>query len=136
MRASQNEVRVPAVPGASVHWPLLSPWKGDCHATGAQQPVESPETLHGCNFGYAAACPQLPADRPADRISFQVARDRDGALLLAYVLERDHLPVVHGTLLYDVGSGHWRSAHVNHILLRQAECYLSEYVARRAAHST
>ena len=113
---------------AAPHWPLLASWEGACHAEPAMQHLAT-EQLHGCNFGYAATCPRLPTDRAADRSSFQVVRRRDDGLQVAFSLERDHRPVAHGTLLYDLGTATWRVSHPDPILQRQAECYRSEYVA-------
>jgi hypothetical protein len=111
------------------YWPLLAPWSGECAAesgfAGSAVPVTDADAVRWCNFGYAAGCPRLPAGRPADKISFGIARERDGILQLTWVLERDHLPVAVGSLHYEREQGEWRSRHEDPILQRQAECYIA-----------
>lgn len=110
--------------------PLGDAWKGKCTAHHNDAPT--PEMLKNwCNFGYAKACPWLPARRQADKVSFSIARDKEDIVLIYYVLEVDHTPGEHGTLQYDAQQKRWLKTHANECVQRQAECYLSSYEKRK-----
>ena len=110
--------------------PLGDGFRGHCTAA-PEAPPNLDEQRDGCNLGYAAKCPRLPAERAADAVRFSVACDRDGIVQLCFVLERAHQPQAHGTLLYALASGSWLEGHADARIQRMAECYLDSYRARR-----
>lgn len=110
--------------------PLGDAWKGLCTAHNNEPPT--PEMLKTwCNFGYAKACPWLPARRHADKVSFSIARDKEDIILIYYVMEVDHTPGEHGTLQYDAQQERWLKTHPDARVQRQAECYLASYRKRK-----
>ena len=112
--------------------PLGDGWKGVCTAAGHEQAVPTPDQLkQWCNFGYAGKCPWLPARRHADKVSFSIARDKEGIVLIYYVLEVDHTPGEHGTLQYDDQQSRWLKRHDDTRIQKQAECYLDSYLQRK-----
>ena len=112
--------------------PLGDPWRGTCTAPGHDGQAPADEQLkHGCNLGYAKQCPWLPPKRSADKVAFSLARDKDEGILIYYVLEIDHTPGEHGTLLYDARTQGWIKPHPDARIQRQAECYLDSYLKRK-----
>lgn len=92
--------------------------------------AEEAELKEFCNIGYANSCAHLPTDRKADAVRFAVARDGSSTLSLDWVMEREHLPVEHGTLEYDASAQRWSVAHEDPCVQRMAECYIETYIAR------
>ncbi|MBZ5524694.1 MAG: hypothetical protein LAP21_20845 [Acidobacteriia bacterium] len=111
--------------------PLGAGFEGSC-AAGTESVPSAEELRDFCNVGYAGRCSRLPSDRRGDVIRFSVAAEQDGLVTLRYVCERDHAPVEHGELHYELSSRRFRSAPADAILLRQAECYVEVYMERRA----
>jgi hypothetical protein len=112
--------------------PLGDAWKGVCTAPGHDGEAPPDAAIkEWCSFGYAKHCPWLPAKRSADKISFSIARDKDDGILIYYVLEIDHTPGEHGTLLYDQQLQRWVKGHADPRLQKQAECYLDSYLHRK-----
>jgi hypothetical protein len=123
-------------------------WNGSCTAVqrsgGAGESPASPaatasgllsedDLKHGCNLGYARACPRLPAVRSADAVRFGVACDRDQRIRIQFVLEAGYRPRQHGLLEYDCASARWVRAHRDLRIQRMAACYLESYLLRRQA---
>jgi hypothetical protein len=112
--------------------PLGAGFRGACTATGAQAVPSDDELRDFCNVGYAGRCSRLPAGRPADAIRFSVASETDDRLIVRYVCERDHAPVVHGDLEFDLRVRQFLQTLDDTVLLRQAECYVEAYLERKA----
>jgi len=112
--------------------PLRGGWSGHCCATGHEDAEISREELNGCNLGYATNCPRLPRERSCDAVRFSVAQDMGEKLLVCYVCERDHHPVEHGTLEFNLTSAQWNVCHGDTRIQRMAECYVEKYLERRA----
>ena len=114
--------------------PLGAGWGGTCTAPRHEgsRPTEE-ELKRGCNLGYAKSCSRLPADRYADAVRFSIGEERDGLLYVRYACERNHAPVAHGELIYDIGAVIWIETHPDARLQRMAECYLQSQRARREA---
>jgi hypothetical protein len=112
--------------------PLGAGFHGACTATGAQTVPSDDELRDFCNIGYAGRCGRLPAGRPADAIRFSVASEADDLVIVRYVCERDHAPVEHGELEFDVRVRQFRQTLGDTVLLRQAECYVEAYLERKA----
>jgi hypothetical protein len=113
--------------------PLGGAWSGRCAsplAGNSDVPGEN-ELKHGCNLGYAHACPRLPAQRPADAVRFGVVHDREGRITLQYIWEMAHLPAAHGLLRFDIRAQAWSQPHPDRCTQRMAECYLESYLLRR-----
>ncbi|MGA7378181.1 MAG: hypothetical protein WBW36_17645, partial [Candidatus Sulfotelmatobacter sp.] len=119
--------------------PLGGGWSGHCTAPGHENTVPSQDDLReGCNLGYAATCRRLPRERVWDSVRFgarTVSMDRTnlngGQIQIRYVCERDHLPVEHGTLMFDAMAAHWELKHADDRVQRMAECFLASYVEKR-----
>ena len=111
--------------------PLGAGWNGQCSAPGHENCEPEGDELKNCNLGYALKCPRLPPDRAADAILFSIARDAGSHLSLCFIYERDHRPVAHGTLEYDVLHATWTTPHVDSRMQKMAECYLQSYWQRR-----
>jgi len=113
--------------------PLRAGWAGNCCAPGHEGDALVLEELKECNLGYAANCPRLPRERSCDAVRFAVISDTGEKLLLCFVCERDHQPMQHGTLEYEIAGGHWQSSHSDVRLQKMAECYVEGYLERRVA---
>lgn len=112
--------------------PLGEPWRGECTAPGHEGERPSDEDIKTlCSFGYAKNCSRLPARRAADKVAFSLARDKEGIILIYYVLEVDHMPGEHGALHYDAAQDRWLKPHADRCVQRQAECYLQSYLRRK-----
>ncbi len=82
-----------------------------------------------CNLGYARGrCARFPGDAEADAVRFSLAGDRAGVLSLRFAVERGHLPLAHGTLVFSGGKVTPEPAP---LLRSQAEAYLESYLRRR-----
>ncbi len=112
--------------------PLGVGWVGHCTAPGFEGHIPTDEELRdACNLGYARKCPRLPADRLADAVRFCIVSDHHDRIRVAYVFEKDYLPVENGTLEYDLAAGCWISSPSDARLYKMAECYLEAYMSRR-----
>jgi len=88
-----------------------------------------------CNLGYAAGCPRLPAERDWDSVRFSLAGVSEAEMTLCYACERDHAPVAHGTLTYELHDGNWREPPPDVRIGRLAAGYVHAYRARRGSAS-
>jgi hypothetical protein len=85
-----------------------------------------------CNCGYARTrCDRFPGGDAPDAVRFSVTEDTPAKLSLVYVIEKDHMPVEHGTLHYAIEKA-LLNRSVNDILDRQARAFLESYLGRRA----
>ncbi len=117
--------------------PLGAGWEGKCAAPGHEGSQPGTEELRNfCNFGYAAGCSRLPANRPADAVRFSVVRDRSDQLTICFVYELGHRPAAHGTLEYNLASAKWISCHADACIQTMAESYLQSYLMRRLQPAT
>lgn len=96
-----------------------------------------------CNLGYADGCAWAPVIRDSDAIRFAVssppsdARDRKAKspatiLHIHFVRERNHRPVDHGSLEYDLVQGEWLRRNDDARIQKMAECFLASYMKRKA----
>jgi hypothetical protein len=53
-------------------------------------------------------------------------------LTLHYVRERNHLPVEHGDLEYDLAQTTWLRTHSDPRIQRMAECFLDSYLKKKS----
>lgn len=128
--------------------PLGCGWKGYCTAPGHEQQIPSQDILEAfCNLGYASSCNWAPAQREWDSVRFAVitplgqsARggsatttdERSRILRLTYICERDHRPVEHGELEFDVLTCSWLKAHADVRIQKMAGCFLESYLKKKA----
>ncbi len=106
--------------------PLGDLWAGACLAEDA---AVEPGDESLCNLGYARGrCARFPEDGGADAVRFSLAGDRAGVLSLRFSVERDHLPLAHGTLVFSGGKVTPEPAP---LLRSQAEAYVESYLRRR-----
>jgi len=124
--------------------PLGCGWSGRCTAPGHEQEIPPQNVLEAdCNLGYARTCGWAPQERIWDAVRFgvqaPVAHHRSDVsdstarvLRLTYVCERDHCPVEHGSLEFDLGQSRWVTRHGDDRIQRMAECFLESYLKRRA----
>jgi hypothetical protein len=114
--------------------PLGGGWDGICMAPGHEGAIPQAEQLqNGCNLGYAAGCPQLPAQREWDAVRFVVTRERASRVCLSYVCEKNHLPGDHGLLEYSLTANQWTNCHPDPRIQKQAECFLDSWRSQRSA---
>ena len=99
-----------------------------------------------CNLGYASSCNWSPLGRAWDAVRFAVSAPRDTAsspeskamanpalvLVLHYVCERNHLPVAHGNLEFDLSAAIWLRRHEDARIQKMAECFLESYLKKKA----
>jgi hypothetical protein len=100
-----------------------------------------------CNLGYASSCGWSPPQRAWDAVRFAVSAPQGPAmsaeprnavtspasvLLLRYVCERDHRPVEHGDLEFDLSQAAWLRRHEDARVQRMAECFLESYLKKKA----
>jgi hypothetical protein len=96
-----------------------------------------------CNLGYASSCSWAPQERVWDAVRFAVSARPDLAgenasadtpariLRLKYVAERNHLPVEHGDLEFDLSRANWLQRHEDTRVQRMAECFLESYLKKK-----
>jgi hypothetical protein len=119
--------------------PLAAGWTGGCCASTTNTDADSGATVavdrsylrDFCNLGYASACPHLPAAREWDAIRFSVARSSVEQITLIYACEKNHAPVDHGTMTYDLAGEAWRDPHADARVRRLAGSFLHAYRVRR-----
>jgi hypothetical protein len=127
--------------------PLGSGWTGHCTAPGHQDAIPSQDILQAfCNLGYGSSCGWAPAERTWDAVRFSVSAPDSSSrekgrnpfadapariLRLIYVCERDHRPVVHGDLEFDVSQATWPRRHADARIQKMAECFLESYLKKK-----
>lgn len=125
--------------------PLGCGWTGHCTAPGHEEGVPSQDIIEAfCNMGYASSCAWAPQERQWDAVRFSISAPQAGekrfdlsqvggarVLRLIYVCERDHQPVAHGDLEYDVARSAWLSRHNDARIQKMAECFLESYLKKR-----
>ncbi|SRR5581483_2529284 len=112
--------------------PLGDIYCGECRADAVHPFLPDHHVLLSCcNLGYAHECRQFPANGGADAARFRIARHSDASLRIDYVLEKNHHPLEHGALEYDVLADRFINGHTNAFVQRQAEAYLKSYLRRR-----
>ncbi len=126
--------------------PLGCGWSGQCTAPGHEGESPSQTVLESfCNLGYASNCSWTPAERIWDAVRFAVALppgvkqgeknssgSRSQILRLAYVCEREHLPVCNGELEFDLIEANWSRSHQDPRIQKMAECFLESYLKKKA----
>jgi hypothetical protein len=126
--------------------PLGSGWCGHCTAPGHEGDAPPQDVLEAfCNLGYAGGCSWSPPERLWDAVRFAVSaphdsvirpEPRNGAvarvLLIRYVCERNHRPVEHGDLEFDLSRATWLRRHDDARIQKMAECFLESYLRKRA----
>jgi len=127
--------------------PLGSGWCGHCTAPGHEGALPPQDVLEAfCNLGYASSCNWSPPERVRDAVRFAVSAPRDSALrpdanniaamparilVLRYVCERDHRPVEHGDLEFDLAQSTWLRRHGDARIQKMAECFLESYLKKK-----
>ena len=128
--------------------PLGSGWRGHCTAPGHEGEQPAQHILEAfCNLGYANSCTWAPRERPCDAVRFavtapletsqrrgmpRVAESPARFLSLHYVCERNHLPVEHGDLEYDLAQTVWLRQHGDPRIQKMAECFLDAYLKKKS----
>jgi len=125
--------------------PLGCGWSGHCTAPGHEGETPSKDIVESsCNLGYASGCSWAPAERAWDAVRFAIAAPaadgggtvRSGELArelsLIYVCERDHRPVAHGQLQFDLSNDVWLIRHGDTRIQKMAECFLKSYLKRKS----
>jgi hypothetical protein len=69
-------------------------------------------------------------------VRFGIAADTGPQIRILFVLEKQHLPVQHGTLEFDVTAGSYSLPHPDPCIQKMAECYLESYRLRKRQTST
>jgi len=67
---------------------------------------------------------------PTGRHQKNVSELPASLLHLTYVCERDHLPVEHGKLQFDLQRGTWLRVHGDARIQRMAECFLESHLSK------
>jgi hypothetical protein len=125
--------------------PLGGGWCGHCTAPGHEGELPSQDVLEAfCNLGYASGCSWSPRERVWDAVRFAVAAPQDSTgrreagkvparlLILRYVCERNHRPVDHGDLEFDLARAAWLRRHDDVRVQKMAECFLESYLKKKA----
>ena len=125
--------------------PLGGGWCGYCTAPGHEGEIPQKDVLENfCNLGYASGCSWSPPERDWDAVRFAVSAPVGSGvrsempsavarvLVLRYVCERNHRPVVHGDLEFDLPSATWLQRHDDARIQKMAECFLDSYLKRKA----
>lgn len=122
--------------------PLGGGWCGHCTAPGHEGELPAQPVLEAfCNLGYASSCNWAPAEHLWDAVRFAVSAPIESAvrneaparaLLLRYVCERNHAPVEHGDLEFDLARATWIRRHDDARIQKMAECFLETYLGRKS----
>jgi len=111
--------------------PLGAGWQGCCDAPGHEGFVPDSQRLRqDCSLGYASSCPHLPVQRAWDAVRFCVSTESELFVQVAFVCEKDHLPVEHGKLEYRIQDAVWTKAHADSRVHRLAECFLQSWLQK------
>jgi hypothetical protein len=127
--------------------PLGAGWRGHCTAPGHEGKLPSHDILEAfCNLGYASGCTWAPAERAWDAVRFavlapsEIGKRRDSGQPVAspsadiirvrYVCERNHLPVAHGDLEFNLTQASWVRRHDDLRVQKMAECFLDSYLKK------
>jgi len=126
--------------------PLGSGWCGHCTAPGHEGERPPQDVLEAfCNLGYASSCSWAPSERAWDAVRFAVSVPPDAqrksrkavtlaparVLTLRYVCERDHRPINHGELEFDLAHATCLRRHDDLRIQKMAECFLDAYLNKR-----
>lgn len=125
--------------------PLGTGWAGHCTAAGHEGEIPAQDVLEAfCNLGYASGCGWAPVERLWDAVRFAVSAPQgqnraegvaDGCprvLILRYVCERNHRPVEHGDLEFELSQATWLRRHGDARIQKMAECFLESYLKKEA----
>lgn len=127
--------------------PLGCGWSGHCTAPGHEGEAPPQDILEAfCNLGYASSCAWAPQQRSWDAVRFAVSargsaegekaldveRGPARILRMTYVCERDHLPVEHGELRFDLAQAAWLNPHADVRIQKMAQCFLESYLQKKA----
>lgn len=128
--------------------PLGCGWNGHCTAPGHEGHVPKQDVLEAfCNLGYASSCGWAPRERVWDTVRFAVVAlpllDKRGkrvaeigqnarTIRITYSCERDHRPVQHGNLEFDLKESVWLRCHSDPQVQKKAECFLDAYLKKRS----
>jgi hypothetical protein len=118
--------------------PLGCGWSGRCTAPGHEGEVPAQDILEAfCNLGYASSCTWAPLERKWDAVRFSVAapmgEEKSSArvMRLVYICEREHRPVDHGELQFDLQDARWPAPHGDSRIQKMAECFVDSYLKKR-----
>jgi hypothetical protein len=124
--------------------PLGVGWAGHCTAPRHEGEIPAQDVLEAfCNLGYASRCGWAPVERLWDAVRFGVSvpqarsQTQDCAdrsprvLVLGYVCERNHRPVAHGDLEFDLSQATWLRRHGDARIQKMAECFLGSYLKKK-----
>jgi hypothetical protein len=124
--------------------PLGVGWSGHCTAPGHEGETPAQDVLEAfCNIGYPTSCSWSPAERRWDAVRFAVSAppsrsraqhsaDAARVLVLGYVCERNHRPVEHGNLEFELSQATWLRRHGDMRIQKMAECFLESYLKKEA----
>ncbi|HKT90057.1 MAG TPA: hypothetical protein VJQ59_16550 [Candidatus Sulfotelmatobacter sp.] len=124
--------------------PLGCGWSGHCTAPGHEGQVPTTDIIEKfCNLGYAANCTWAPLRRNWDAVRFAVLPpegsgtssadiNRARILRLVYVCERNHRPIDHGELEFDLSRSDWTKRHEDVRIQKMAECFLESYLKKKS----
>lgn len=127
--------------------PLGCGWSGHCTAPGHEGKAPPQDILEAfCNLGYASSCGWAPSERTWDAVRFAVVSPEAASraavpepeaatrtLKLQYVCERDHRPVAHGELIFDLTNSNWVQRHNDARIQKMAECFLESYLKKKSS---
>ena len=126
--------------------PLGAGWRGHCTASGHEGETPSDGVLEKfCNLGYADGCTWAPLTRESDAVRFAVAAPSSpskqaassqqhspaNSLRIHFVCERNHRPVSHGDLEFDLAQATWLRRHDDARIQKMAECFLDSYLKKK-----
>jgi len=106
--------------GITVRFPLIDPYRGECHSSAESQTPDDATLLACCNMGYARGrCDRFHSCDGPDAVRFAIGPGD----VIRYAREQDHFPFDAGELSLP-GDG---------ILAHQAKAFLNSY-QRRIKH--
>lgn len=113
--------------------PLGDPCRGECLADPNETAIPALEDLRQyCNLGYARGrCSRFPMAAEADAVRFSIVHDRDGAISLLFILERDYGPLRHEPLVYEIATRSFTSMPFPSCIAAQANRFVESYLKRR-----
>lgn len=127
--------------------PLGCGWTGHCTAPGHEAQTPAQGVLEAfCNLGYASNCGWAPPQPAWDSIRFAVCAPNPSnpdkglntddplsrTVSLLYVCERDHRPITHGELMFDLITTTWPRRHADARIQKMAECFLESYLKKKS----
>ena len=111
--------------------PLGEAYDGTCRAETDEVFQPSREVVRElCNCGYARGrCERFPVGAAGDAVRLSLMDEADGKLRMTWIIEAEHVPVEHGTIVYDLREGSMEGSQ-DAVMSAQVRALVATYLRR------